>query len=266
MKRQILSILTASMLIFTFGCTSEKDLAEKIKKVIKEDPTLLADAIKSNPLAVMEALQEASQSAKQEMQQKRLADEKKKFEESFEKPLKPEIRKDESFRGPKDAPLTLVEYSDFECPFCTRGFKTVTDLMKKYDGKIRFVYKHLPLSFHRNAKIASQYYEAIRLKSPEKAFEFHDYVFDNQKKLSMGEKFLKKAAKSVGADMANIEKNKNSKKVLDRIDQDMKEAAKFGMQGTPGFLLNGIPVKGAYPAEHFDKIVDKLKEKGLVKL
>jgi protein-disulfide isomerase len=138
--------------------------------------------------------------------------------------------------------------------------------LKKYEGKIQFVYKHLPLSFHRNAKIASQYYEAIRLESPEKAFKFHDYIFENQKKLAMGEKFLKKAAKSVGADMKNIEKNKNSESVLKRIDQDMKEAAKFGMQGTPGFILNGIPVKGAYPPEHFDKIVDKLKEKGMVKL
>lgn len=266
MRSFTVKLISLLFIFFVAGCTSEKDISESIKKVMKEDPTLLADAIKANPVAVMEALQEASQSAKQEMAKKRLEDEKKKFEDSFANPLKPNIRKDESIRGTKGAPLVLVEYSDFECPFCTRGFQTVNALLEKYKGKIQFVYKHLPLSFHRNAMIASQYYEAIRLEDPEKAFEFHDYIFNNQKKLANGEKFLKKAAQAVGADMKNIEKNKSSEAVMKRIEDDQKEAAKFGIQGTPGFLLNGIPVKGAYPPEHFDKIVEKLKEKGMVKL
>ena len=66
--------------------------------------------------------------------------------------------------------------------------------------------------------------------------------------------------------MGKLEKAKGSDAVMKRIEEDQKEAAKFGMQGTPGFILNGIPVKGAYPPEHFDKIVDKLKEKKIIKL
>ena len=151
-----------------------------------------------------------------------------------------EIRKDEAIRGPKDAPLTLVEYSDFECPFCSRGYETVVSLLKKYDGKIRFIYKHLPLSFHEQAMISAKYYEAIRLQDEKKAFAFHDEVFKNQRKLKNGESFLQATAKQVGADMGKLKKDLNSEAVQRRIDEDTKEAGNFGMQGTPGFLLNGV--------------------------
>jgi protein-disulfide isomerase len=140
------------------------------------------------------------------------------------------------------------------------------ELMKKYDGKIRFVYKHLPLSFHPQAMIASQYYEAIRLQDAEKAFKFHDAIYLNQRGLQNGEKFLQAEAKKVGADMAKVAKDVKSEVVMKRIQQDIEEAGKFGFQGTPGFLLNGVPVKGAYPTSHFDDLISKLKEKGKVSL
>ncbi len=214
----------------------------------------------------MDALQNAVKKAQGEIAKRREEDEKKKLEETFDRPLQPEIRADESIRGKKDAPLLLVEYSDFECPFCTRGYTTVMELMKKYGDKIKFVYKHLPLSFHPQAMVASKYYEAIRLQSPEKAFKFHDEIFKNQGKLKNGEAFLKSIAKSAGADMAKLAQDVNSKQVQDRINADMEEAGKFGMQGTPGFILNGVPVKGAYPSDHFVDIVEELKKRGKVTL
>jgi protein-disulfide isomerase len=177
-----------------------------------------------------------------------------------------DIRGDEAIRGTKGAPLTLIEYSDFECPFCKRGYETVNALLEKYKGKIQFVYKHLPLSFHRNAMPAAQYYEAMRLQSNEKAFAFHDAIFADFDKIKLGAKFFKSIAKKVGANMAKLEKDINSPAVKARIQQDLDEAKKFGFQGTPGFLLNGIPVKGAYPPSHFDTIVEELKKRGKLKL
>jgi predicted DsbA family dithiol-disulfide isomerase len=114
--------------------------------------------------------------------------------------------------------------------------------------------------------IASQYYEAIRLQSAEKAFKFHDKIYDEQKKLDNGEAFLKDIAKSVGADMAKLAKDVNSEAVIKRIKDDEAEAGKYGFQGTPGFILNGIPVKGAYPVEHFVGLVDELVKRGKLKL
>ena len=110
--------------------------------------------------------------------------------------------------------------------------------------------------------ISSQYYEAIRLQDAKKAFEFHDRIYKNQRLLQKGEEFLKSLAKELKVDMAKLAKDVNSEGVKARIAKDMEEAAKFGFQGTPGFLLNGVPVKGAYPTSHFVDIVNKLKEKG----
>ena len=138
--------------------------------------------------------------------------------------------------------------------------------MKKYPGKIRFVFKHLPLSFHPNAMISAKYYEAIGLQSPKKAFAFHDKLFSNQKKLSQGETYLTQLAKEVGADMKRLKSDVHSVKVKAKIDEDMQEANKFSFQGTPGYIINGVPVKGAYPASHFEKIIATLQEKGTLQL
>ena len=245
---------------------SEGQLKDKMAKILKENPKILTDTIAANPAEFVEAIQKAAKNAQEVLAKRRQEDEKKKLEETFEKPLVPKVRADEAIRGPKDAPLTLVEYSDFECPFCKRGFDTVQALRAKYGDKIRFIYKHLPLSFHKQARISAQYFEAIRLQSAEKAFEFHDAIFDDQKSLRNGEPYLKAKAKKVGANMKKLAKDLNSKVVNDRIDEDLKEAAGFGMQGTPGFLINGVPVKGAYPPAHFVSIVEELKKRGKVSL
>lgn len=248
------------------GCSPEGNLKEKMAAAIKENPSIVTDAIKANPVAFVEAFQEAARNAQMEMAKKAEEDEKKKMEESFNNPLAPAFRNDESIRGNKDGQIVLVEYSDFECPFCKRGFETVLSLLKKYDGKIKFVYKHLPLSFHQNANIASRYYEAIRLQDKQKAFKFHDLVYENQRSLSNGEKFLKTMAEKAGADMKKVAKDINDPKVAARIAEDEKEAAKFGMQGTPGFILNGVPIKGAYPQAHFEQIINELVKRGKLKI
>ena len=104
------------------------------------------------------------------------------------------------------------------------------------------------------------------MQDPKKAFAFHDEVFKNQRKLKNGVSFLDATVKQVGADLAKVKKDLNSDAVKNRIDQDTKEAAQFGMQGTPGFLLNGVPVRGAYPPEYFGGIVDELNKRGKIKI
>lgn len=261
-----LVLFLGATLLLSVGCTSNDKMKEQIAQVLKDDPKILTDAIEKHPAEFITALQNAAKNAQEEMGKKREEEEKKKLQESFDKPLIATIRKDESIRGPKDAPITLVEYSDFECPFCSRGYETVQALMKKYDGKIRFVYKHLPLSFHEQAMISAQYYEAIRLQDEKKAFLFHDEIFKNQAKLKNGVTFLNALAKEVGADLNKLKKDLNSEAVTKRIEADIAEAGSFGMQGTPGFLLNGIPVKGAYPAEYFVGLIDELQKKGKIKI
>lgn len=262
--KKILTLVVATILVTS--CVSDK----QIKEAILKDPNLIADAIKKHPAEVMQALQIAAKDAREVLAKRREEDEKKKLMDSIDKPMKPEIRKDEAIRGTKGAPIVLVEYSDFQCPYCTKGFTDVVQpLLDKYKGKVSFVYKHLPLSFHKEARMASAYYEGMRLQSDDLAFKFHDALFkqDAQQKLRQyREKYLKKLAKGLGADMKKLAKDVKSKEVDARIRADEAEARKFGIQGTPGFLLNGVPVRGAYPLSYFENILGLLKEKGKLKL
>lgn len=256
-----LSLLLAVLFVFA-SCVDKKQLGEMIKK----NPEIITDAIKENPTAFIEALNEAVKKAQADQRDKAEEEERKALEASFENPLVPEIRSDELIRGTKGAPITIVEYSDFECPFCKRGYSTVMELLEKYKGKIQFVYKHLPLSFHPMAMPASKYYEALRLQNESYAVKFHDEIYENQGKLKNGEAFLKEVAKKVGANMKKLETDLKSEALEQRIEADLAEANKYGFQGTPGFLVNGVPVKGAYPTSHFDDIIKKLQEKGKIKL
>ncbi len=258
-KLVILPLVLLSLLV---GCTSK----DSLKKTLSENPDILAEAIKANPDEIVEALNEAFKAAQGSQGKKREEEEKKALEKSFETPLIAEIRSDEMIRGSKDGPIVVVEYSDFECPFCGRAYTTVMELMDKYKGKVKFIYKHLPLSFHPNAMVASEYYEAIRLQSEDKAAKFHDELYKNQRKLQGGEKYLKSLVKKVGANQSKIEKDRKSSKVQERIKEDMAEAAKYGFQGTPGFLVNGVPVKGAYPISHFENIIKELEKRGKISL
>ncbi len=260
MRLKILSLLTTSVLLT--GCMSDGQLKDKMAKVLAENPEVLTEAIEKNPDKFVTSLQKAIKDAQSTMAKRKAEEEQKQFEEFFENPLKPEINKSMASIGSDDAPIVLVEYSDFECPYCKKGYDTVNQLLERYEGKIKFVYKHLPLSFHAQALPAAQYFEALKLQSDKLAFAFHDKIFDNQQSLRKGEKFLKELAKQVGADMNKLAKDIKSEVVQKRIAEDQAEAAQFGIQGTPGFVINGVPVKGAYPVDEFERIISELKKRG----
>ena len=257
---QLFSLISTVVLISS--CSSDSLFKSNLEKALNENPDLVLKVIEKNPSKFMHTLQKAAKAAQADAEQQRQIKAEQAYKASFENPLTPMIGKQTHIRGPKDAPITIVEYSDFECSFCARGFQTVKALMKKYPGKVRFIYKHLPLSFHPQAMISSQYFEAIALQSPQKAFLFHDQVFTNQSKLKKGETYLTKLAKNLKVDLKKLKADLHSDKVTEKIDQHIAEAKKFGMSGTPGFIINGIPIKGAVPAQYFDEIIRELKIKG----
>ena len=268
MKLSKLIVASVALPLVLGACSmSDKEFKAKLEKNLLESPEILTKVIEEKPALVMGALQKAAQKAQADMAKQRDEDEKKQLETTYDKPLVPNIRADEAILGDKNAPLTLVMYSDFQCPFCSRGYNAVKDLEKEYGKNIRYIYKHLPLSFHDQAMISALYFEAIRLQSVEKAFAFHDEVFKNQRSLSEGKtKFLDSIAKKVGADLKKIAVDIKKEELKKRIEEDQAEAQKFEMSGTPGFLLNGVPVRGAYPVEYFKNIVEELKKRGKVKL
>ena len=231
----------------------------------------LKKALEANPDLVLDALENADKgklfklvlSGQREYQMSQMAEEaakeKAEREEAFKHPLKPEIDAKTRIRGDKNAPITIVEYSDFQCPFCLRGFHTVEAVREKYGKEVRFIYKHLPLTnLHPEALPAAEWQEAVAIQSPAKAWLFHDKMFENQDKL--GEDFYRQTVKELGLDVAKADKDRKSKAVADKIQADVDEAHKFGFTGTPGFLINGVPLRGAYPIEEFDKIIARLEK------
>ena len=246
-----LSLLT--LIVFSLSAVSCSK--EYIKKVLKDNPEILAEVIEDNPKAIIEALSKASEKLRKEeiiaAQKKRQEDR----EEAFKNPKKPEISSNRVFFGNPKAPITIVEYSDFQCPFCKRAADVVDEVLKEYKDKVRVVYKHLPLNFHPQAEIASKYYEAVAKVDKSKAKAFHDGIFAKQSELSKGEAFLDALVKQVGLNAVDVKKHLDS--VQSVVDKDKAEASKFGFQGTPGFLVGGVPLNGAQPLAEFKNIIDR---------
>lgn len=158
--------------------------------------------------------------------------------------------------GNPAAPVTIVEFTDFQCPYCSRGAATVKQLMSKYEGKIRLVVRHFPLPSHKAAMPAALYFEAIALQSPEAAWKFYDEIFADQSKLVGGEDYLKKVAESLGLDKDRLEKDLGNEQIKARIASDMKDFETSRFDGVPVFVINGTVLVGAQPVEVFTEVIE----------
>lgn len=256
-------VLFGAMILFGTSCS------KLIEKTIESNPEIIHKAIKKDPAKFMEVLREAAQEAQKseyENARKREDDDRKK---EFDAPKKYTVEADRPMRGSASAPVTIVEYSDFQCPYCKKGSDTMEEVFSQYGDKVRLIFKHLPLeSKHPNARRGSEYFEAIAMQDQAKAFEFKKLVFNNQNETygsaSEADKLYLKLAKEAKADVARLQKDLKEKAdfITKRINADMDEAQQNGIEGTPGFLINGVSLKGAYPFPEFQKIIDEwLKRK-----
>jgi protein-disulfide isomerase len=159
-------------------------------------------------------------------------------------------------KGPKDAKVTVVTFSDFQCPFCKRVEPALAQLEKEYAGKVRFVWKNQPLSFHNRAMpTAVAAWEAYKQKGAEGFWKMHDALFESQPKLEDAD--IEAAAKKVGLDAAKVMDAVKTNKWKDEIQKDVDQAEELKVQGTPHSFVNGRIVNGAQPYEKFKKVVDE---------
>ena len=162
-------------------------------------------------------------------------------------------------RGPTNAPVTIVEFSDFQCPYCGREFPVIERVMKEYDGKVRLVFRHYPLDFHPFAQKAAE--AGACAQDQGKFWELHDKMFTNQGKLAVDD--LKGYAKSLGMDASKFDKCLDSGEKKAMVDEDLKAGSAAGVNGTPAFFVNGVFINGAQPFEQIKQAVDReLKRKG----
>jgi protein-disulfide isomerase len=155
-------------------------------------------------------------------------------------------------RGPGDAKVTIVEFSDFQCPYCGAAFGTVEQLMTQYAGKVKLVFRQFPLPIHPQAEKAAE--ASLCAADQGKFWEFHDLLFKNQKKLDASD--LKTYAASAGLDGAKFSQCLDSGDKKKQVDADLEAGQAAGVNGTPAFFINGVFLNGAMPIEEFKKIID----------
>lgn len=160
-------------------------------------------------------------------------------------------------RGAANAPVTIVAFSDFTCTYCQQASATVKNILQAYNGKVRYVFKAFPREAHGIGRLSAEYFVAAGMQSPDKAWELYDKLFvERDALMENGEAALKAAAKAVGLDMKRLAADIKSKAVKELIDEDMAEANRYGVEGTPTFFVNSLVVRGAVAEELFAKAVD----------
>lgn len=167
-----------------------------------------------------------------------------------------DITQENHVRGDFSAPITLVEFSDFECPFCEKHVPTLERILEEYAGSVRLVYRHFPLkSIHPSAQKAAEASECASEQG--KFWEYHDLLFDNQKSGFSVEKF-KQWAVQLGLNASQFDNCLDSSKYAGKVDADASEGASKRVNGTPATFINGELVSGAVPYEDFKKKIDAL--------
>lgn len=165
---------------------------------------------------------------------------------------------DDASKGPGTAPVTIVEFSDFQCPYCARAETVVDEVVKKYGDRVRVVYRDYPLKFHANAENAAMGAECAA--DQDKFWEMHKAIFGNQQKLATAD--LVETAGSIGLDKEAFKTCLDSGKHRAEVQKDFEDGMKYGVTGTPTFFINGIPMVGARSVDAFAEIIDSELERG----
>lgn len=157
--------------------------------------------------------------------------------------------------GGKDAKVTIVEFSDFQCPFCAKGADLLKDIKKKYGNKVKVAFKNFPLPFHNHAETAAVAGLCANEQGSEYFWKYHDEMFANQD--SLDPEGLKKMAKKLGLKADAFDKCLSENKYLAQVKADMEEGRKIKVKSTPTFFINGKLINGAQPLEVFSEIIDE---------
>jgi protein-disulfide isomerase len=204
------------------------------------------------------AMERYFQKRQQDAMKKQEEQAKAEVENQFKNPAKIDIGSS-PVKGPANAKVTIIEFSDFQCPYCKRGYETMEAVAKAYPNDVKIAFKHFPLPFHNEAEPAAK--AAWAAQQQGKFWEYHEALFNNQDKL--GSEFYIKAATDLKLDINKFKKDMASDAAAKQVKDDAEVGSKNGIQGTPGFFVNGVAVKGAYPVDHFKGIVDRWLKQGV---
>jgi protein-disulfide isomerase len=169
-------------------------------------------------------------------------------------PIEISVRSSDHIRGNENAPVTIVTYSDFECPFCADMHPIIENILEDNEETVRLVYRHFPLSFHRRALKAAEASECAA--EQDKFWEYHDILFENQNNLAGGVFQLKEWASDLGLDQKRFDDCLDSNEKSDDVKNDRISGTSKGVTGTPTFFVNGNILEGAQPMVEIQRLID----------
>ncbi len=256
-KKSLFLASCAALAVYAFGFSantataeiSEQEFGAAIDKYLKSE-----SGMENLGSAMERYFQKRQQDALKKQEEQAKAE----VENQFKNPAKIEIG-GSPVKGPANAKVTIIEFSDFQCPYCKRGYETMEAVAKAYPNDVKVVFKHYPLPFHNEAEPAAKASWAAQQQG--KFWEYHEILFKNQDKL--GADFYVKAAQDLKLDINKFKKDMASEAAAKQVKDDAEVGAKNGIQGTPGFFVNGVAVKGAYPVDHFKGIIDRWLKQGV---
>jgi protein-disulfide isomerase len=222
---------------------SDKDFSAAMDKYLKSDAGMTK---------IGASMEKYFQKKQQEAMKSQETQQKAELENQFKNPVKIDAGKSPA-KGPAKAKVTIIEFSDFQCPYCRRGYETMEEVQKMYPNDVKVVFKHFPLEFHNEAEPSARASWAAQQQG--KFWEYHEALFKNQDKL--GSEYYNSLAAELKLDVDKFKKDMASEAAAKQVKEDAEVGKKNGIQGTPGFFVNGVAVKGAYPASHFKTIIDR---------
>jgi predicted DsbA family dithiol-disulfide isomerase len=157
-------------------------------------------------------------------------------------------------KGSDDSPIVIVEYSEYQCPFCKRAQGTMQELAEKYGDRVSFVFKHYPLAKHKEAQPAA--IASIAAERQGRFWEYKHALFEHQRDLR-NEGIYEQIAQEVGLDLERFRRDIADPAIEEQIKRDVAQAKKIGVTGTPCFFVNGYKLKGAKPLDAFVDVIDR---------
>lgn len=247
--------VTVAFALWANGCVSENENKEMGKAEVE---AIVRDYIKNNP-------QEITAAVKQFEQQQRQAQEQAQLNQALQQRVEVPIGSSPS-QGPSDAPITIVEFSDFQCPFCARSVPTIQALRANHPDQTRLVFKNAPLDFHTQAPAAHK--AAMAAGEQGKFWEYRQILMAHQqewaKEVDGKEKFIAYATQ-LEMDIAKFEKDMQNPEYEKVMTEDNALAKKLGVQGTPTYFINGAMVVGARDLGYFEKVLSEVAKSMAIK-
>lgn len=168
----------------------------------------------------------------------------------------PQVTANDYIRGNPNAPITIVEFSDFQCPYCRQFHPTAQQALAEYGDQMRWVYRHFPIQSHVDAQPAAEASECVgEQKGSEGFWQFVDAMFSQQDRL--GTDFYREVAGQIGVNLEQFDVCVTSRKYKDKVEAQQAEGMRLGVNGTPGSFVNNAPVRGALPYANLKAIIEK---------